>query len=416
MMGIIEILFACLLGVITGALTGLIPGIHVNTVGAFIFAASGQILGFLPEEVLAVFLLSLSVTHALLEFIPSTLLGVPDEATALSVLPGHRMVLEGRAGEAIRAATVGGVGGILLTIILLPFLLLALPPLYGFIRPHIWLILILVSGYMMLKLSRNFETLLWAVILFLFSGAMGWIIFQAPISPGLGLMTLFTGFFGLSTIAYSFSSGSYLPEQEIEPFTEFDGGTARSVLAGGLASVLLGFLPGFGPAQGGMIACSLTGSGGEDSPGDFITALSCLNTSDALFSLLTLYIIGNPRSGIAVYISQIMQDIDAGHIFLFISASLLAVSLAAVISIRAADYLCTNLSGINYRKISLLVMLFMTASIFIFAAMEGASIPFIALALITSTSFGLIPHCTGTSKSHLMGVLVIPAVAVYMGI
>ncbi|AAB86172.1 conserved protein [Methanothermobacter thermautotrophicus str. Delta H] len=388
MMGIIEILFACLLGVITGALTGLIPGIHVNTVGAFIFAASGQILGFLPEEVLAVFLLSLSVTHALLEFIPSTLLGVPDEATALSVLPGHRMVLEGRAGEAIRAATVGGVGGILLTIILLPFLLLALPPLYGFIRPHIWLILILVSGYMMLKLSRNFETLLWAVILFLFSGAMGWIIFQAPISPGLGLMTLFTGFFGLSTMVYSFSSGSYLPEQEIEPFTEFDGGTARSVLAGGLASVLLGFLPGFGPAQGGMIACSLTGSGGEDSPGDFITALSCLNTSDALFSLLTLYIIGNPRSGIAVYISQIMQDIDAGHIFLFISASLLAVSLAAVISIRAADYLCANLSGINYGKISLVVMLFMTASVFVFAVMEGASIPFIALALIASTSFG----------------------------
>ncbi|BAZ99692.1 tripartite tricarboxylate transporter permease [Methanothermobacter sp. EMTCatA1] len=415
-MGIIEILFACLLGVITGALTGLIPGIHVNTVGAFIFAASGQILSFLPKEVLAVFLLSLSVTHALIEFIPSTLLGVPDEATALSVLPGHRMVLEGRAGEAIRAATIGGVGGILLTIILLPFLLLALPPLYGFIRPHIWLILILVSGYMMLKLSRNFETLLWAVILFLFSGAMGWIIFQAPISPGLGLMTLFTGFFGLSTMTYSFSSGSYLPEQEIEPFTEFDGGTARSVLAGGLASVLLGFLPGFGPAQGGMIACSLMGSGGEDSPGDFITALSCLNTSDALFSLLTLYIIGNPRSGIAVYISRIMRDIDAGHIFLFISASLLAVSLAAVIAIRAADYLCTNLSGINYGKISLLVMLFMTASIFIFAAMEGASIPFIALALITSTSFGLIPHCTGTSKSHLMGVLVIPAVAVYMGI
>ncbi|MGB4611611.1 MAG: hypothetical protein WBH74_03065, partial [Methanothermobacter thermautotrophicus] len=90
--------------------------------------------------------------------------------------------------------------------------------------------------------------------------------------------------------------------------------------------------------------------------------------------------------------------------------------LAAVIAIRAADYLCTNLSGINYGKISLVVMLFMTASVFVFAVMEGASIPFIFLTLIASTSFGLIPHCTGTSKSHLMGVLVIPAVAVYMGI
>jgi putative membrane protein len=49
--------------------------------------------------------------------------------------------------------------------------------------------------------------------------------------------------------------------------------------------------------------------------------------------------------------------------------------------------------------------------------MEGASLPFIALALLASTCLrDSSPTVPATSKSHLMGVLVIPAVAVYMGI
>src|SRR5690606_39890148 len=90
---------------------------------------------------------------------------------------------------------------------------------------------------------------------------------------------------------------------------------------------------------GGILAQSLAGAR-EDSPETFIVALSGLNTSDALFSLLTLYLIGNPRSGIAVYISQIIQGVDTAHLMLFISASLLAVSAASIIALRAGDYIC----------------------------------------------------------------------------
>lgn len=103
-----------------------------------------------------------------------------------SLSSSHRLVLEGRAGEAIRAATVGGVGGILITIILLPSLFLILPPLYDFLRPHIWLILILVSVYMIIKLSRNFEALIWASALF--SSQVQWAgsCFRRPYHQVLG--------------------------------------------------------------------------------------------------------------------------------------------------------------------------------------------------------------------------------------
>ena len=36
------------------------------------------------------------------------------------------------------------------------------------------------------------------------------------------------------------------------------------------------------------------------------------------------------------------------------------------------------------------------------------------LALITSTALGMLPHYIGVGKSHLMGVLIIPAIVIYM--
>ena len=64
------------------------------------------------------------------------------------------------------------------------------------------------------NLSRNYESMLWAVILFMFSGLMGLQVFSTPLSPGLGLMTLFTGFFGLSTILYSLGSKPSIRNRE----------------------------------------------------------------------------------------------------------------------------------------------------------------------------------------------------------
>jgi putative membrane protein len=52
-----DLIFACIIGVLCGVVTGLIPGIHVNTVGAFVFSASPFLLYSYSPEVLAVFLL-----------------------------------------------------------------------------------------------------------------------------------------------------------------------------------------------------------------------------------------------------------------------------------------------------------------------------------------------------------------------
>lgn len=148
-----DLIFACFLGVICGAITGLIPGIHVNTAGAIIFTSSAFLLGIFSPEFLCVFLVAMSIAHALIEFIPSIFLGVPDEATAVSVLPGHRMVLEGRSKEAIRVVAIGGFGAIIVIILILPILIIFLPTIQGAVKPYTFVILLLVSAYMNLEIK-----------------------------------------------------------------------------------------------------------------------------------------------------------------------------------------------------------------------------------------------------------------------
>ena len=131
----IELVIACFIGILIGTTTGIVPGIHVNTAGAILFASSSFLLTFLSPEFLCVLMVAMSIAHALIEFIPSMLLGVPQEGTATSILPGHRMVLQGRSKEVIRIVSVGGFGAIIVTILMLPIFAVALPIMHDLTKP-----------------------------------------------------------------------------------------------------------------------------------------------------------------------------------------------------------------------------------------------------------------------------------------
>ena len=54
------------------------------------------------------------------------------------------------------------------------------------------------------------------------------------------------------------------------------------------------------------------------------------------------------------------------------------------------------------------------AILYAFAIIYKGPILYLTLALITTTAMGLLPHYLGVSKSHLMGVLILPAIIIYM--
>ncbi|MBQ9160553.1 MAG: tripartite tricarboxylate transporter permease [Methanobrevibacter sp.] len=412
----IELVIACFIGILIGTTTGMIPGIHVNTAGAIIFASSGLLLGFLSPEFLCVMLVSMSIAHALIEFIPSMLLGVPQEGTATSILPGHRMVLEGRSKEVIRIVSVGGFGAILVTILMLPIFSIALPILHDLTKPYTWIILLVASIYLTHKLTANFRDFLWALLLFTLSGILGWILFQTPVSSGVTLMCTFSGLFGISTILFSLNDSSTIPHQNPFYDLDIDFNKFKSIFAGGITGAILGFLPGFGPAQGTVIAQAVSGASDvdDDDTVNFLLATSGLNISDCLFSLIAIYIIGNPRSGIAVYMSYLLFEMGLNHLIIFIFASLLAVSVSLVLSLKLGDSFSRLMGGVDYKKLSIGVIILQIVILYIFIFYYQAPIIYMTIALVTSTAMGMLPHYIGIGKSHLMGVLIIPAIVIYM--
>ena len=412
----IELVIACFIGIAIGTTTGMIPGIHVNTAGAILFASSTFLLTIVSPEFLCVLMVSMSIAHALIEFVPSMLLGVPQEGTATSILPGHRMVLKGRSKEVIRIVSVGGFGAIIVTIAMLPIFAIALPFLHEISKPFTWIILLVASIYLTYRLTSNHRDFLWSLLLFVLSGILGWVIFQTPISSGISLMCTFSGLFGISTILFSLNDSSTIPHQN--PFYELniDYEKFKSIFAGGITGAILGFLPEFGPAQGTVIAQAVSGTNDNNDADtvNFLLATSGLNISDCLFSLIAIYIIGNPRSGIAVYMSYLIFEMGLNHLAIFIFASLISVSVSLVLSLKLGDSFSRLMGGVDYKKLSIGVIVLQVVILYIFIIYYKAPVFYMSLALITSTAMGMLPHYIGVGKSHLMGVLIIPAIVIYM--
>ena len=229
-------------------------------------------------------------------------------------------------------------------------------------------------------------------------------------------MCTFSGLFGISTILFSLNDSSTLPHQN--PFYELDLdlNKFKSIFAGGITGAILGFLPGFGPAQGTVIAQAASGTNDNDDDDtvNFLLATSGLNVSDCLFSLIAIYIIGNPRSGIAVYMSYLISQMTLNHLAIFIFASLIAVSVSLVLSLKLGDSFSRLMGGVDYKKLSLGVILLQILILYVFIFYYKAPFGYMTLALITSTTLGMLPHYIGVGKSHLMGVLIVPAIVIYM--
>ena len=99
---IIEITIAVLVGVIGGIFSGLTPGIHTNLLVTLLFSISPFLLAFTSPLIISALIVSMAITHTFLNVLPAVYLGAPDsEGKILSVLPGHRMLLQGKGYEAV---------------------------------------------------------------------------------------------------------------------------------------------------------------------------------------------------------------------------------------------------------------------------------------------------------------------------
>ena len=161
---LLEILIAILVGCFLGIITGLFPGIHINLVAVIILSLSPFLAQYVSILTLAIIIISMSITHTFLDAIPSIFLGAPDSGLELSVLPGHRLLLQGRGYEAVFLTAIGSLFAVIIMVAFAPFGLPFISKIYPLIQDFIPYILIFFS---ILLIYRERKSRSLALIIFL---------------------------------------------------------------------------------------------------------------------------------------------------------------------------------------------------------------------------------------------------------
>ena len=415
-------LIGCIsIGFLLGIISGLTPGLHLNNFAAMLLAVSPQLManGLSPFHMASI-ILAASISQTFFDAIPAIFLGAPDSEVALTVLPGQRLMLEGRGIEAVRLSALGSAGAVLFALIMILPLSWAASNYYDYLTKYMG-VLLLAIALMMIKSEMgpqiegqgslvHYKYKALAGLLFLTSGLLGIFAFQREglIASPLGLeaqvlLPLLSGIFGASGLLYSLSTGTEIPEQKGSKIKLKPGLLALASFSGCLGGSVVAWIPGVSPS----VAAVTARLGRPSSPEEFLVSNAGVNTANALFSLVALYVIDKPRSGAAAAIKDLMALDQSALVEMVIIAMLVAAAsyLACLAAARPAG---RAVSRINYQLLCLGVLAFLAAMCYAFTGLFGLFIFFL------STVVGLIAPIAGIHRTHAMGVLMLPLIVRYI--
>lgn len=399
-MAILTLIAALLLGVTFGTFTGIIPGIHINLVAALLLASINHLQG-ISSLALAVFITSISITHIFLDFIPSILLGAPEEDTALAVLPGHEMLKEGKGYEAIVLSVSGALSALPIILIVWPIFILFLPSIFPIFKDVIPFSLIFLSLYLIFR-EREFIV---SLVVFILASFLGLISFNLPIQEPL--LPMLTGLFGISSLFISLKSKTIIKPQKIAPlkeiyFTKKD--LFKSFVASFIVAPLCSFLPGIGSNHAAALSSEIIPQGNRG----FLFLIGSINTIIMSLSFVTIYAIGKARSGAAAAVEEILKEISLQNIYILLISIVLTACISFFISINLAKLSTLFINRLNYQKLTFSIIIFLFFINFLLTNWIGL------IVLITSCYIGIFCILSNVRRINLMGALIVPAVVYYL--
>lgn len=172
---------------------------------------------------------------------------------------------------------------------------------------------------------------------------------------------------------------------------------------------------------GGEVADESKSDESEDlsSQKEFIVAYSGVNTANAIFNVIALYVILKARSGAMHAVQDIMQDSifpwePASAVPVGLTLMLISIFIAAVVALFLTLYFGKVFARIAnkfpYKKMIMTVILLLIIMIFLLSGTIGLFIAGVAICM------GLIPPMVGLSRVHLMGVLMLPIMLFFLGL
>jgi len=397
---LIEIFLAILIGLLLGTFTGLFPGIHLNLIVVVIYSLSAILSEYISLLTLSVVIISMSITHTFLDAIPSIFLGAPDSGLELGVLPGHRLLLQGRGYEAVVLTAIGSLFAVIMMVAFAPLGLPVIKTIYPVIQPFIPYVLIFFSILLFYREKKS-KTL--AIIVFLLAGVLGLITLNLSLKEPL--FPLLSGLFGTSILITSIFQKTKIPKQKLTETKLGRKELSKSMFSGFFASFLLGLFPGLGSSQAATVATSYQK---KISSENFLVIVGSINTFTMIVSFLALYSIDKARSGSVVIISKLLETLNINHLILFLAVSLIAAAGATILTLKFAKIFSRFMTKINYSRLCLIVIVLIVTLVTVITGWLGL------LVLIVSTAIGLVPNVTNLGKSHLMGCLILPVILFFL--
>jgi putative membrane protein len=390
---------AFILGIASGVIAGLTPGIHINLIASLMLAGSGLLLDYFSTTELAVFVVSMGVTHAFVELVPAIFLGAPDDTTALIMLPGHKMLHQGLGYDAVKFGVMGALGCLLSTLAMFPLILWLFPLLSNSLRPILGWLLLALATILILKEGKNWWK---ALLVFSATGILGLIVLR-ELELSQPLLPMLSGLFGASSLLLAIFNKTQIPAQ-IRGYARLKKSEGMLGIIGGLiGGVFVTLFPGLGPGHAGSLATSVFRSTGQT----YLVLVGGLHASDFAASLATLVAIDKARNGALAVLDQITK-ITTQDLWLLAVTALIAGIIASIITLFSAKIFSELVEKVNYPLLSKIILIFIASLVLAISKWQGLIIFF------ASTLIGLIAPKLGTSRAHAMGCLLVPTLLYYL--
>lgn len=395
-----EIIPFLILGIIIGAITGLTPGLHINTINSILLSSP---LIAITENKLSIvtFIVSMAATHSVLDIIPSIFLGAPNEESYLTTLPGHEMLREGRGLEAVYISIIGIILAIPIILIISPIFIKLVPVIFNKVVHLIPFLLIFLSIYLISR--ENYS--LTAVTIFLMSGLVGYLSLNLPIRDNL--LPLLSGLFGGSGIILSLKDNQKInlqKEIKLKQIILTKKEYSSSIVSSTISAPLFSFLPAIGAGHAATLSTEVF----PQTRKSFLMTVNCINTIVNTLSFATLYVIGKTRTGASAALGKIFPNLTLSQLMFIFSISIISILISAIMTIRLSANFSKIVSKINYKFFSTIVLIILIIIVFIFSGFLGI------LVFVTSTSIGIFCIQSKVRRINLMGCLILPTILIYL--
>ena len=380
----------CLLGTLAGIIAGLIPGLHSNNIAI--------VLAFTPFfgiEITA-FMLAMCITQSFVEFIPSTFLGAPSENTFESVLPAHKLLLEGKALEAINHTVFGGIVAVIVGAILtIPFFI--------FLEQNSTQIMTLTPIILIFALiifiteEKNTRKRLIILFVIVSAGGQGF-LFKDQVFP------LISGYFGIAALIYSLKEKEEIKKINQSEECKIEKESIKDALLGIMGGAIVSVMPGIGSNTAGGIINALRKT---TNPKNYLTMLGAINASNFFFSFAMLLALSKARNGTMIALADkifyTQETLFTGTTIMLFAAGI--GGLCTIIIAKKAIHLFNEK---NTKRLNIFCLIFMIALIGITNGLVGL------IAAFFSSALGIYTISQNIKRSTLMSSLIVPTIFFYL--